>query len=118
MNDNYLAAEPGPRVNLAGPFPTLRCREIVKGLVDGIIETTTQCTMTPQEKYNTALMLVRGARIVTKHDAEPETAVFIAGLLSVLVNGGLDAVYQLVEVVTGQPLPDEAVKCVFPPQAA
>ena len=92
------------RPNLAGPFPTLRCREIVKGIVEAIVETTTHVKMTGEGAQLFALGIVRGARIVTQQDDDVTAERFVVELLDKLNRGGIDALRELVEAVTGDAL--------------
>lgn len=86
------------------PFPNLATREIVKGLVTGIVETVEQTKMTPEVANAFALGLVRGARVVAEQIGDDVTRLYVATLLDVLKNGGLAAIDALVETVTGEPL--------------
>ncbi len=90
------------------PFPNLRTREIVKNIVEGIVETNTQCRATPAEQERFALGFIRGALTVTSQDADVATGFYLATLLDTLNRGGLAAINRLVEVVTGEPLPAAA----------
>lgn len=86
------------------PFPNLRTREIVKHIVEGIVETNAQCKGTPAEQERFALGYIRGALTVTGQDADNATGFYLASLLATLNSGGLAAINRLVEVVTGAPL--------------
>lgn len=86
------------------PFPNLRTREIVKSIVEGIVETNAQCRATPGEQERFALGYIRGALTVVAHDADDMTQFYVASLLDTLNRGGLAAINRLVEVVTGEPL--------------
>ncbi|MGH7487824.1 MAG: hypothetical protein ACREMY_19815, partial [bacterium] len=47
---------------LAGPFPNLKTREIVRTLVTAIAETVQHVKFTPPEQHAFALGMIRGAR--------------------------------------------------------
>lgn len=96
-----------PRPNLAGPFPNLRCREIVKDIVNAVVETCTHVKLTDQQAYWFTLGLIRGARIVAQQDESEEAERFVLTLLDTFNQRGVSAVRELVEVVSGQPLPPE-----------
>ena len=87
------------RPNLAGPFPTLRCREVVKGIVETIAETTTHIKMTDDQAQWFALGIVRGARIVAQQDEDTTTERFVAELLDKLNRGGVVAIRELITAV-------------------
>lgn len=110
-----LAGEPPfVRPNLAGPFPNLRCQQIVREIVEAVIDTTNFCKMTDGEAYHLTLGIIRGARIVVSHDGDedgqtemerehsPETERFVLELLQQLNEGGVKAIRELVAVVMGR----------------
>lgn len=101
-NDNAAVTTTGTLFDK--PFPNLRTREIVKEIVEGIVETVEQTKMTPEVADQFALGLIRGARIVAEKIADDTTRLYVATLLDVLKNGGLPAINRLVEIVTGEPL--------------
>lgn len=86
------------------PIPNLRTREIVRSIVEGIVETNAQCKGTPGEQERFALGYIRGALTVTSHDADIATGFYLASMLDTLNRGGLAAINRLVEAVTGEPL--------------
>lgn len=96
---------PSPRLNLAGPFPTLRCKEVVKEIVTAVVDTTNFCKLTDTEAYHFTLGIVRGARIVAQHDDNTTLEAFVVDLQARLMAGGVPAIRELVEIVTGQELP-------------
>lgn len=96
-------------VNLAGPFPNLRCREIVKDIVNAVVETTTHIKMNDDQAYWFTLGVIRGARIVAQQDETVEVERFVVTLLDTFNKRGVSAVRELVEIVTGQPLPEPYV---------
>lgn len=104
--DDAIASQDNtpPRPNLAGPFPNLRCREVVKDIVDRLVDVTTHCKYTALEANAFALGLVQGARIVATKDECTTLESFVVELLSKLNRGGVDAVKELVEIVTGHEL--------------
>lgn len=87
---------------LAGPFPNLHVRQVVKGVVDGIIETITHCQMTPTEQKHFALGFVRGAMTTLRESNDTEALPFAADVLDSLNRGGIEAVRRLVEIVSGR----------------
>lgn len=105
---------PFVRPNLAGPFPNLRCRQIVRDIVEGVIDTTNFCKMTDGEAYHLTLGIIRGARIAVSRDVDedgttteysPETERFVLELLQQFNEGGVRAIRELVSVVAGHELP-------------
>lgn len=98
------AAETPMKDFFNAPFPNLKTREIVKNLVEGIVETIEQTKMTPVAADAFALGLIRGARIVAEQTSDYPTRLYVARLLDVLKNGGLPAITRLVDAVTGGPL--------------
>lgn len=86
------------------PFPNLRTREIVKSVVEGIVETNAQCKGTSAEQERFALGYIRGALAVLAQDTDNVTAIYVATLLATLNSGGLAAINRLVDIVTGEPL--------------
>lgn len=109
------AAEAVPYVRpLDRPFPNLRVRELVREIVEGIVDTATHVkTMTAPEHYALALGMVRGARVTADNLGDDVSAPFLADLLDTLNRGGIEAVRRLVEVVTGRPTLDEAAAADF-----
>lgn len=101
-----LAGEdpPSERLNLAGPFPNLRCKETVKEIVEAVVETTNFCKLTDTEAYHFALGIVRGARIVAALDDNTTLERYVVDLLARLNAGGVAAIRELIAVVTGQEL--------------
>lgn len=89
-------------------FRTEKSRQIVRGIADAIVETTSQVKMTASEAHLAALMLVRGARIATQFDSDPHAQYHVTELLDALTRGGIDAVRKLVTTVTGQELQAQA----------
>lgn len=87
---------------LAGPFPNLRTREIVKGVVEGIVETITHTKMTANEQHLFALGYVRGAITTLQRQGDDLTLPFVLDMLARLNSGGVDAVRRLIEIVTGR----------------
>lgn len=99
---------PVPRPNPAGPFPNLRCREIVKGIVDAVVETTASVKLNDDQAYWFTLGIIRGARIVAQEDDNSEAERFVLTLLDTFNKRGVPAVRELVETVTGRELPGAA----------
>lgn len=91
-----------PRRPLAGPFPNLLAREIVKGVVQGIVETITHTKMTATEQHHFALGYVRGAITTLREQGDHLTLPFAMDILDRLNRDGVEAVRRLVEVVTGR----------------
>lgn len=87
---------------LAGPFPNLHVRQVVKGVVEGIIETITHCKMTPTEQNHFALGYVRGAMTTLRESGDDVALPFAADVLDSLNRGGIEAVRRLVEIVSGR----------------
>lgn len=90
------------------PFPNLRTREIVKSIVESIVETNTYCKVPPDQQAAKALDVIKGARIVADTLADDTTRFYIASLLDALNRGGIAAINRLVEAVTGHDLTAEA----------
>lgn len=90
------------------PFPNLATREIVKNIVEGIWETIEQTHMTTDAATAFALGVIRGARIVAEQIGDDTTRLYIATLLDTLKNGGLNAIADLVKIVSGNELPAAA----------
>lgn len=89
---------------LAGPFPNLRVRELVKTIVTDIIETCDHCRMSAPEQSSLALGIVRGARLTAENLGDDVSAPFLADLLDTLNRTGIEGIRRLVEVVTGHDL--------------
>lgn len=87
---------------LAGPFPNLRTREIVRVLVTNIAETLTHVKFSDGERHAFALGMIRGARETLEVTGDTVAAPFLADLLNTLNHRGVDAVRELVETVTGR----------------
>lgn len=104
---------------LAGPFPTLRVRELVKDIVNAIVETCDHCKLSPAEQASLALGIVRGARLTAANLGDDVSAPFLADLLDTLNRTGLDGVRRLVETVTGRAILDpDQNEPALQPQAA
>jgi hypothetical protein len=95
--------EPGVPVSPAGPFPNLRCREIVKGIAEAAAETITHCNLTEDQAYHFTLGIIRGARLVLALDDDVAES-YVLSLLDTFNQRGVRAVRELVETVTGQEL--------------
>lgn len=98
-NIGLVAAPTRP---LAGPFPNLRVRELVKRIVSEIVETCAHGRFTDGEKSALALGMIRGARLTAEEVGDDTAAPFLADLLDTFNNQGLDGVHLLVESVTGR----------------
>jgi hypothetical protein len=91
---------------LAGPFPNLKTREIVRLLVTQIAETLLFVKFTADERYAFALGMVRGARIAAEQEGDTVAAPYLADLLDTLNHKGVEAVGELVQTVTGREIVD------------
>lgn len=98
-NNGLVAAPIRP---LAGPFPNLRTRELVKRIVSEIVDTCNHSRFTEGEKSALALGMIRGARLSAEEAGDDTAAPFLADLLDTFNNQGLDGVRLLVESVTGR----------------
>lgn len=82
-------------------FPNLRSREIVKAIVEGIVDTCEHTQMTYAEQKVFALGYVRGAVTVLRQTGDHALPIALE-ILDMLNRGGLDAARTLAERVTGQ----------------
>ena len=92
---------PQKRQYLAGPFPNLRCREIIKAAVEAIRDTTTAVAMTPSEARYFALGIARGALVTLLEIGDETSEQFALELLALLNRDGVEAVCKLVFDVSG-----------------
>lgn len=97
----------GVEFAVAGPFPNLRSREIVKDIVDVVVEQIKRTGMTDEQSYWFTLGVVQGAGL-SRDDYGIEAQRFILTLLDTFHKRGAPAVRELIKTVTGQELPSEA----------
>lgn len=99
---------------IAGGFPNLRCKEIVKTIVGDIVEACDHVRMSEAEQFAHALGTVKGVMLVARQDEDSITLRFVADVLDRLNKGGIAAIRRLVEVVNGTELAEPLSKVPVP----